>query len=344
MVLKKEITIQGAVADNHNECNRCEMPVAHAIEPGAANSEPETWNAIFGVLFDFISLLKPRVLGMSLITSLSGILLATGRGESVSGLGVNGALLALLGIGLAAGSGGALNMFIERESDGMMERTCSRPLPGGRISSITALAIGLCAGLLGILILWFYVNPLTATLGAAALIIYTFVYTPMKRRTIFAIPIGFIPGALPALMGWTAATGAIETPGALLFFIVVLWQAPHILSLHLYLGEDYAKAGIVVLPPLLGEKAVKLIIVISAAALLIFSIALFYFGNTGWFYLASVSAVGAWFFVSSVGGLSPDADVDWARRFFRRSLLYLMLLAFAVIFDGAAGWFLKQIV
>ena len=190
------------------------------------------------VLGDFLELTKPGITTMVLITTCLGFYLGSGGSYSVRLL-----LATLLGTGLVAAGGAALNHLLERETDALMRRTANRPLPAGRMQPMSALVFGLALALAGLAELWLEVNELTALLGGAALVGYLAIYTPMKRVTSLATLVGAVPGAVPPMMGWTGASGQLETGAWVLFGILFLWQLPHFLAIGWLCREDYAQAG-----------------------------------------------------------------------------------------------------
>lgn len=276
---------------------------------------------------DLVALTKPSVTWLTIIMAAGGIWLAPGSLEA----GV--ALWTLLGTALAVGSANALNMVLERHTDGLMHRTRRRPLPDGRLSTGAALAFGLAIGLASMVLLGALVNLLTAALGGFALLSYVLVYTPLKRRTPLALLIGAVPGAMPPLMGWTAVTGTIDVPGLVLFAILLVWQLPHFLAIALYNKADYARAGIQVVPVVRGDRVATLQALAYATALVPLTVLLVPLGVAGWLYGAVALALGLWFLVVGLGGLRPDAGVQWARRFFRASIIYLPALMAALSLD-----------
>jgi protoheme IX farnesyltransferase len=177
------------------------------------------------------------------------------------------------------------------------------------------------------------VNPLTALLGGFALLSYVLVYTPLKRRTPLALIIGAVPGAMPPLMGWTAAQGALEGPGLALFLILLVWQIPHFLAISLYNKGDYARAGIKVVPVVRGDRNAKLQAVAYATALIPVSLMLVPMGVAGVLYGVVAMALGVWFLAVGVQGLRPEMGVKWARGFFRVSLVYLPGLVLGLVLD-----------
>ncbi|MGH7201934.1 MAG: heme o synthase, partial [Planctomycetaceae bacterium] len=194
-------------------------------------------------LADYVELAKPRIAAMVLMTVSVGYVVGSrGRWDLVP------LLHTLLGVGLVAAASSALNQFLERDTDRRMPRTAERPLPAGRLLAAEVLLLGLVAGTAGCVYLAVMVNPLTAALTGATLLLYVAAYTPLKRVTSLCTAIGAVPGALPPVLGWTAAGGAIDGGALSLFGILFLWQFPHFLAIaHLYRGQ-YADAGLKMLP------------------------------------------------------------------------------------------------
>ena len=186
-------------------------------------------------LKDIVALGKPSIAAMSMFMAAAGYLLAGAGPLAVS-------LYALIGTALVVASANALNMYLERESDALMSRTKTRPLPDGRMAPFWALFWGIIWGVAGLLVLWFGVNVMTTALAAASLFVYVLVYTPMKSRSHWALVVGAFPGAAPPLMGWTASTGGLEAPGLLLFGVLFIWQVPHFVAISLYRKVEYENA------------------------------------------------------------------------------------------------------
>jgi len=239
----------------------------------------------------------------------------------------------LVATGLVVGSANALNMYTERDLDRLMRRTSERPLPAGRLAPWTALALGLTIGVLGTGMLWWGANPLTAVLGAGALLGYVLVYTPLKRKTTHALLIGAVPGAMPPLMGWTAATGTIDLPGLALFGILLLWQMPHFIAIAIYRKHDYAAAGFKVVSVVRGDDNARWQTVAYATGLIPMSVALTPLGSVGWVYCVGALAVSVWFLARCLRGYRTQAAAPWARQVFLASLVYLPALSVALILD-----------
>jgi protoheme IX farnesyltransferase len=232
---------------------------------------------------------------------------------------------------LVVGSANALNMYIERFPDRLMERTRNRPLATGRLSPDLALAFGVGLGLVSVPVLAIAVNAITGLLAAFALLSYVLVYTPLKRRTTASLLIGAVPGAIPPLLGWTAVTGRVEWPGLLLFGVLFLWQVPHFLAIATFRRDDYARAGLKILPVERGDRVTRVHVVAYLVALLAVSFALVASGVGGPFYLGAAVVLGAIFLGVGLWGLRPSAGVRWARGLFAVSIVYLVLLFAALM-------------
>ena len=293
------------------------------------------------VVRDVLQLAKPRLSGLVVCTAAGGLWLAPGRREAVP------AAVLLAGTTLVVGAANALNNFLERDVDARMRRTRNRPLPSGRVEPWVAVAIGLGVPSLALPALASFTNGLTAALGALALFLYVVVYTPMKRTSSLALFVGAVPGAIPPLMGWTAATGRLDAGGLALFALLFLWQLPHFLSVSLYLKDDYARGGLKVFAIVHGERATRAWIAVLTVALVPVSLSLVPLGLAGPAYGAISVALGGGLVGYALFGLvervpahgSPDrrshrAGPRWARSFFLLTLAYLTLL-FAALLLGA---------
>lgn len=281
-----------------------------------------------GFLNDVFALGKPSVTGMNVVMALGGMALA--------GVGPTWSVVALTAVGtaLAVGSANVLNMVWEREGDKLMARTAGRPLPQGRVPVALALTLGLLAAVAGVAVLS-AINAVTAGLGLFALLAYVLIYTPLKRRTPLSLLIGAVPGAVPPLMGWTAATGRIDLPGLVLFGILLIWQLPHFIAIALYRKADYERAGIKTVPVVRGDKVAKAQAVAWATALIPISLMLVPLDIAGPLYGAVALGLGLWFLWVGTRGFRADGDARWARRFFLVSLVYLPALTLALALDVA---------
>lgn len=279
-------------------------------------------------LADVVELTKPRITLMVLITATGGFALAPGAGSLVT------LAFALAGTAMMVGAANAFNMYLERDSDAFMARTRNRPLPTGRLDPIVARAVGGALALVGAPLLTFAVNPLTGALGVFAFLSYVLVYTPMKRRTSAAIWIGAVPGAMGPLMGWTAATGALDVGGLALFAVLFLWQVPHFHAIALFRTEEYRAAGLKTLPGERGPEVTRRAIIGYLALQIAVTFSIAPLGLAGLPYTIAAAVLGAAYFSTTVTGWRARGVEPWARRVFFASLLYLPLLFGALILDG----------
>lgn len=280
-------------------------------------------------LRDLVALTKPRLSGMVVSTTAAGIWLAPQQPSAPRVAAI------LLGTGMVVGAANVLNNYLERDVDALMRRTWDRPLPSQRLDPATALALGLGMPAFALPLLAYAANALTAMLALVALVSYAFVYTPLKRRSTVALFVGAIPGALPPLMGWTAATGAIDARGLALFALLFVWQLPHFLAISIYLREDYARGGLKVFALVHGERAAKLWSVATSALLVPVGALPALLGMTTWGAGAVSMLLGAGLTASAASGLRiRDGETRWARNFFLSTLLYLVA-TFIALFLGA---------
>ena len=290
--------------------------------PRPAPDRPER-RPLKATLRDVVALTKPRITLMVLITAAGGMWLAP------DALPLGTALIMLITTATVVASANALNCWLERDSDRLMKRTMYRPLPDGRLQPTIALWLGVTLGVISVPLLTFAVNALTGLLGAVALISYVAIYTPMKRTSSTALLVGSVPGALPPLMGWTAATGSLDAPGLALFAILFFWQVPHFLAIAVYRQVDYDRAGLKTLPSERGLAATKGQAIAYTGLLVVSSLLLYVFRVAGPLYLVSAIVLGALFLGAALAPTKPNEN-RWARRLFIVSLVYLTLL-FAVL-------------
>ena len=276
----------------------------------------------------FVELTKPRIAIMLVLTSAAGFYLGT-KGDFDFALFVN----SMIGILILAFGVATLNQWIERSTDALMDRTKSRPLPSSRLSGVEALVFGLVQCAVAEIYLFFLVNPLTAGLGLIVIVGYVLLYTPLKTRTSASTAIGAIPGAMPPLMGWTAAANEVTLGGWALFVMLFLWQFPHFLAIAWMYKEQYAKAGILMLPVV--EPAGKITarqIVLFAIMLVPASLAPFFLGFAGVVYLVGATILGGWFLIESIRAARAKS-VEKARRLLLVSVLYLPLIFGLLVLD-----------
>ena len=267
-----------------------------------------------------VALIKPRITVLSVATAAVGLALAPGHAP----LGVVVAVLA--GTWLIVGSANTLNMYLERDVDAKMVRTRRRPLPSGRMRPEVALWFGVLQGLVGLPILVLGANALTGLLGAIALLLYVLVYTPMKQRSVHALLIGAIPGAMPPLLGWTAATGTLSAGGLALFGVIFFWQIPHFLAIAMFRRHDYRAAGLKVMPNEQGETATRWAIAVALVLQVLTTFALVPLGLGGGAYLVGAVLLGALALGWGGVGLVRSGGNAWAHGLFVFSLGYLPLL------------------
>jgi len=276
----------------------------------------------------FVELTKPRIAFMLVLTAAAGFYLGT-KGSFDAALFVN----AMIGIALLAFGVATLNQYVERDTDALMERTAERPLPTGKINAREALVFGILQCAVAEIYLFVLVNALTGVLGIIVIIGYVFLYTPLKTRTSASTAIGAIPGAMPPLMGWTAAANEITLGAWALFVLLFLWQFPHFLAIAWMYREQYAKAGILMLPVVEPEgKITARQIVLFTIMLVPISLAPFFLGLAGVIYLVGASILGIWFLFESVQ-TARAKSVERARRLLMVSVLYLPLIFGLLVFD-----------
>ena len=278
---------------------------------------------------DLITLAKPRITLMVVITAAGGLFLSR-RMPGVEALSTATVLSTLIGCALIVSGANALNMYIERDVDRLMPRTKNRPLPAGRMSPRVALWFGVGLSALAIPVLAIGANALTALLAIIANLLYVLAYTPLKQHSSYALHVGAIPGAIPPLLGWTARVDAV---GAVLFGILFLWQIPHFCAIALFRKADYARAGIKVLPNTAGELATRHAIVRWTFALVATSLLVVPLGVAHHGYLVAATVLGGVFFVWGSHGLRAGSGPRWARSLFGISIVYLVLLFAALAID-----------
>jgi len=292
------------------------------VEVAPTTSTDKGWVAVYADLF------KARLTSLVLLTTMVGFYVGF-RGPADYGL----LCRTLLGTALLAGGAAALNQFLEREYDARMRRTQDRPLPSGRLQPQSVLLVGSAAALLGVLCLAWGVNLTTSLVGTLSLVCYLFVYTPLKRVTWLNTLFGAVPGALPPLMGWTAARGELSREGLALFAIQACWQVPHFMAIAWIYREEYAHAGFKMLPVIdpQGRRTGRQALGFSLA-LLMMSLCPFLFHLTGLIYLFSALVLGL-IFVWLAFQFAREPAVARARQLFYASLLYLPLLLGVMVLD-----------
>jgi protoheme IX farnesyltransferase len=302
-----------------------------AVDAAGASPAREDTAAAPGLLRDLVTLTKPRIISLLLVTTILPMFI-TDRGLPPLSL----VLWVLLGGYLMAGGANTINMWFDRDIDTLMSRTRLRPIPSGRIPGWAALPFGLAQGAAAFWIFWRMVNPLSAWLAFAGYLFYVFIYTAwLKRLTSQNIVIGGAAGAFPPLVGWTAMTGSIDLPALYLFAIIFFWTPPHFWALALIKRQDYARAGIPMMPVVQGERWTKVQMVAYTLMLIPLTIMPSVFGALGLFYLGAAILLGGrllWYALRVLreAGVTPTA---W--RMYKFSLLYLALLFVAMGVDRA---------
>jgi len=279
-------------------------------------------------LRQFLALTKPRVVSLIVFTAIIGMFLA------VPGLPpANAVIYGTLGIALVAGAAAAINCLVEQKIDAVMARTRARPLPRGELSSLQTLCFAIVVGSAGLWILYATVNALTMWLTLATFVGYAIVYTVLlKPATPQNIVIGGASGAMPPVLGWAAVTNDVAPEALLLFLIIFVWTPPHFWSLALYRAQEYARAGLPMLPVTHGSAYTRLQILLYTIALFAVTLLPFAIRMSGWLYLCAALALGVTFIGYAVRMLRRYSD-DLARRSFRYSIFYLAALYSALLLD-----------
>jgi protoheme IX farnesyltransferase len=291
-----------------------------------AHSLPETRRT--SAIADYISLAKPRLNLLVVLTSAAGYYLGTSTFPDLVKMAQ-----AVLGTALVAGGSGVLNQVYERDTDARMRRTRKRPLPDGRLTAVEAAIYGLALSTAGLVILALTTNWVAASLAAATLGLYLLVYTPMKRTSTLSTLVGAVPGALPAVIGWAAARGDIAVGGWTLFAIVFLWQIPHFMAIAWMYRDDYRSAGFPMLPVVepdgqrTGQQAL-----LYSAALVPISIGPSVMGIAGWVYFCVSLVLGLVLFGLSARFARARTDQS-ARTLFFATIIYLPLIWAVMVLD-----------
>lgn len=294
---------------------------------------PQT-RTLSGFFRDLTMLSKPGITVFNVMTATGGLWLGRHAALTAENAPAVHAFGALLGIAMIVAGANTLNQVIERDIDKHMRRTQQRPLPSGRMHMRTALIFGVALSVAAVPVLLLSTNVLTAFLAALAHLLYVLAYTPLKQRSHHSLLVGAVPGAIPPLLGWTAATGKLDAAGLVLFGILFLWQVPHFLAIALFRAQDYAAAGLFVMPNVRTDAQVKHTIASYTLGLVLVSLLLVPLGVTGGVYLLGAAAFGfAFLGVALLGFLAPAGNVRWPRSLFLASLLYLMAIVGVLVLD-----------
>ena len=242
-------------------------------------------------------------------------------------------LFLLVGVFFTSSGASALNQYIERDYDSMMDRTKNRPIPLNLIKPNLAIVIGVFSSIFGLLVLYFFINTLTAIISLITILTYLFVYTPLKRITSLNTIVGSIPGALPPLGGWAAATNEVDIRAFMLFGILFCWQIPHFLSLAIIYKDDYRKGGFKMLPSITDNVSeISFQIIFFTMALLYTSIGIFYLNVTSYIYVVGAVLLGLIFLFYSSSILFNYSN-EKIKRIFIFSIIYLPLLLILIVID-----------
>jgi heme o synthase len=281
---------------------------------------------------DYLELMKPRVMSLVVFTALVGLLVAPGHIHPVIGFA------ALLCITVGAGAAGALNMWYDADIDARMSRTAGRPIPRGRVTPGEAAGFGLTLAAFSVVALGLLINLLAAALLAFTIFFYVVIYTMwLKRSTPQNIVIGGAAGALPPMIGWAAATGSLAIEPIVLFLIIFFWTPPHFWALSLYRTEDYARAGIPMLPVVAGDRETRRQILLYTLILAPLGVAPWLLGYAGPLYGIVASAAGAGMIALALRVRAERDGHAASKRLFGLSILYLFLLFAMLLIDRMSG-------
>lgn len=287
----------------------------------------ETRSGISATLLDYVSLTKPRVIVLLLITTVPAMIVADGGWPSAFLMAAT-----LLGGTLSAGGANAINCWFDRDIDKLMSRTSTRPTATGAIRPSYALGFGVALGSLAFVVLWWATTPLAALLSLAALLFYVFIYTIwLKRRTDQNIVVGGAAGAFPPLVGWAAVTGELSFVAAAMFMIIFLWTPPHFWALSLRLEADYGRAKVPMLPVTRGPAETRKNVVGYSLVLVAATLAIVPFTPLGWLYASAAAVLGLGFLYGALRLWQDPARPSIG--LYKYSLLYLALLFVAMASD-----------
>ena len=283
--------------------------------------------SVWTPLFDFISLLKPRVMSLVVFTGFVGLYLAPGDGNPIL------QTIAILCIAFGAGASGAINMWYDRDIDAIMSRTKARAIPSGKVTAEAALTFGVLLAGGSVMVMGLAINWVAATLLMVTIMFYVFIYTIwLKRRTPQNIVIGGAAGAFPPMIGWAAVTGTVSVESITLFTIIFIWTPPHFWALSLYKSDDYKAAGVPMMPLVHGRYETKKQILLYSIVLGPLGIVPFWLGTLGAVFGATAALLGALFIATAWRVMRDDSDKN-CKQLFGFSIFYLFLLFLAMIVD-----------
>ncbi len=299
---------------------------------GTATRPTRIARDLSGTLLAYLRLTKPRIIGLLVITTIPAMILAE-RGMPSGWL----ILATVAGGSIVAGGANAMNMYFDRDIDGLMSRTRSRPVPAGHIEPERAALFGLILAAVGFLLLQTFANLLAASLTIAAFAFYIVIYTLwLKRKTPLNIVIGGAAGAAPPAIGWVAVTGEIAVPAVIMFLIVTVWTPPHFWALSLNYGSDYKRAGVPMLNVVSGPDETKRQILLYSLVLVAVTLLLPFWSAVGVIYASAAVLLGAGFLYYAYR-LYRDSSTRTSVALFRYSIVYLALLFGAIALDGLVG-------
>jgi len=297
------------------------MMVDSTVQTNPANASPLF--ADEAGVNDYLQLLKPRVMSLVIFTALVGMLVAPGDVNPVL------AMVSVLAIAVGAGASAALNMWYDADIDRIMSRTENRPIPAGRVRARDALAMGLMLSIFSVTLLWLAAGVVAALLLAITIFFYAVIYTMwLKRRTPQNIVIGGAAGAFPPMIGWAAVTNSVTLESMILFALIFFWTPPHFWALSLFVGTDYSRANVPMLPQVAGEKVTRNQSLIYAMVLAPIAVAPAFIGMSTWVY-GGIAAVASLFFVWHAVAMWRGKE-GAEKKLFLYSIVYLFLL-FAVL-------------
>ena len=282
--------------------------------------------AVSGVR-DYLQLLKPRVMSLVVFTGAVGLLVAPGTIHPFLGV------IAIFCIAVASGAAAAINMWYDRDIDAIMARTRSRPIPAGAVPAEEALTLGIWLSILSVTVMGLAVNWAAAAILSLSIGFYVFIYTMwLKRGTPQNIVIGGAAGAFPPMIGWAAVTGGVEATSLALFAIIFFWTPPHFWALALFRCQDYARAGVPMMPVVAGEKSTKRQMLLYTVVLIPLSLAPVMMGSFGALYAVVAVGLGLWFLSHAIHVMMSGSEKA-APRMFAVSILYLFVLFAAMVAD-----------
>ena len=311
-----------------------------AVDDSTPGSGRGQRSGLLRFLSDYLSLTKPPIISLLLVTAIGGMFLAS---RHVGGSGIPDLLTLLLvcvGGALGAGGANAINHYMDQDIDSLMSRTASRPVPGNRVRPLMALAYGIALNVAAFAVLAYWVNLLAAVLTLAATLFYVLVYTGwLKRSTPHNIVIGGAAGSIPPVVGWVAVTGTFDLPALYMIAIVFFWTPPHFWALSLLIQRDYERAGVPMLPVVAGQESTVGNIFVYSLVLVALTLVFAATGAVGLVYLVAAAVLGA-AFIWAAWRLRQQIERKKARNLYLYSLLYLALLFGAMMADGVYRWWL----